>query len=61
MLKKPGNEILLDIPYKVKSMNLFGSSQSKVVYKKTKGGYLLNLAGISLDDIDTIIEVGIAR
>ncbi|TCN68998.1 alpha-L-fucosidase [Acetobacteroides hydrogenigenes] len=61
MLKKPDNEILLDIPYKVKSMNLFGSSQSKVVYKKTKGGYLLNLAGISLDDIDTIIEVGIAR
>ena len=58
ILKAPQKTSLVieGIPGKVKSCHLFASN-SKVKFKQDKNGVTINLDGLTLNDIDTIIEI----
>jgi alpha-L-fucosidase len=57
ILKDSSQPILITgIPSKVKSCQLMGTDK-KVKYKQDKNGLTVNLDGIKLNDVDTIIEI----
>jgi alpha-L-fucosidase len=57
ILKDSSQPILITgIPGKVKSCQLMGTDK-KVKYKQDKNGLTVNLDGIKLNDVDTIIEI----
>ena len=58
ILKDPKQSSLLieNISGKVKSCQLMGTGE-RIKFKQDKKGVVLNLDGIALDDIDTIIEI----
>jgi len=57
ILKDSSQPILITgIPGKVKSCQLLGTDK-KVKYKQDKNGLTVNLDGIKLNDVDTIIEI----
>lgn len=61
LVKKPGDKLVLNIPYKVKAMALRGANGAKVAYAKEKDGYAIDLSNVPCTDIDTIIEVSVRR
>lgn len=48
--------LITGIPGKMKSCDLMGTDQ-KIKYKKNKTGVELNLDGVALNDVDTIIQI----
>jgi alpha-L-fucosidase len=57
----PGEKMLLQIPYTVKSARLF-QNKSDIKFQKLDNNYIvLDLKNIKQDDIDTVVELQISR
>lgn len=56
LFKNPGESFNIDIPGKIKSATLF-DGKTKVGFKQTKTGTVIDLKNIEFNDIDTIIEI----
>jgi alpha-L-fucosidase len=56
LFKNPGESFNIDIPGKIKSATLFDGN-TKVGFKQTKTGTVIDLKNIEFNDIDTIIEI----
>jgi alpha-L-fucosidase len=61
ILKWPGDKMMLEIPYTVKSARLF-QNKSPIKYQNLGNNYVVfDLKGVQANEIDTVIEVEVMR